>query len=89
MNNFLPGKTSYATQWACRTPTCVFVRLALLLPLGPKTMSTHDKGRQLQMSVNTGSWSVFVTPWAGGQQLSASPSDRINERRLADLKLVP
>ena len=28
-------------------------------------------------------------PWAGGQQLSASPSDRINERRLADLKLVP
>ena len=21
MNNFLPGKTSYAPQWACRTPT--------------------------------------------------------------------
>jgi hypothetical protein len=27
MNNFLPGKTSYGPQWACRSRTC---RLALL-----------------------------------------------------------
>jgi hypothetical protein len=40
--------------------------LALLLPLGPKTyVDSRQRPTTANVTVNTGSWSVFVTPLGG------------------------